>query len=136
MRPRMKPNSVSLAEGKPASISLKPHLRRRSKKRLFCSIVIGFTSAWLPSRRSDEAHRGALVMRLSGHVRFLSGTLSNGLHKSASMSDKGEPTGARAILHIFDRRVLEPALVRHGADRLLGERPFGGEGSNGTAEHG
>lgn len=30
---------------------------------------MGLTRAWLPSRKSDEAQRGALVMRLSGQVR-------------------------------------------------------------------
>lgn len=94
MRERIHWNSVSLALGKPASISLKPHLRRlrasegvgqalgveaererergwahRSNTRFFWASVMGLTRAWLPSRRSDEAQRGAFVMRLSGHVR-------------------------------------------------------------------
>lgn len=36
MRPRMKVNSVSLAEGKPASISLNPHLMRLLSRRRVC----------------------------------------------------------------------------------------------------
>ena len=61
--------SVSDADGKPTSISVKPistslvnifHLRSGS---------IGSMSAWLPSRRSTEHHSGASVMTFDGHVR-------------------------------------------------------------------
>jgi hypothetical protein len=82
IKSRIKPNSVSEAEGKPASISLNPHSIRSLIKvsfcgrereeptrsaaknpqsspsqagqiRLTCAGVIGFTSDWLPSRRLE-----------------------------------------------------------------------------------
>lgn len=48
-----------------------PQSRRltRLKKRVFCSTVIGFTSAWLPSLRSLLSHLGAAVIWRDGHVR-------------------------------------------------------------------
>lgn len=58
----------------------------------FCSIVMGLTRAWLPSRKSDEAQRGAFVMRLSGHVRSGRLTEANALEvgEVSSRSESGE----------------------------------------------
>ena len=69
MSMRMKSKSVSDAEGKPTSISLKPMEMSRFQKRSLRSESMGLTSAWLPSRRSTEHQRGARVRRLPGHVR-------------------------------------------------------------------
>ena len=65
----MKSNSVAPADGKPTSISLAPMPTSRSKKRCFFSAFIGSARAWLPSRRSVDSQRGALVMVLDGHWR-------------------------------------------------------------------
>ena len=61
--------SVSEAEGKPTSISLKPTSTRVWKNFSFSSMPMGVTRAWLPSRRSTLHQIGALVMILSGHWR-------------------------------------------------------------------
>ena len=61
--------SVSLAEGKPISISLMPMSMRVWKYSSFSWRFMGSTRAWLPSRRSTEHQVGALVMTLSGQVR-------------------------------------------------------------------
>src|SRR5450830_1762527 len=66
---RTKSKSIWLAEGKPISISLKPIFTSRSNIRRLRRGSIGSMSAWLPSRRSVDSHRGALVMRAEGQVR-------------------------------------------------------------------
>ena len=65
--------SVSEAEGKPISISLTPMSTRVWKYSSFSCRFMGSTRAWLPSRRSTEHHTGALVITLSGQVRFSMG---------------------------------------------------------------
>ena len=70
----------------------------RSKTRFFWASVMGLTRAWLPSRRSDEAHRGALVMRLSGHVRSGRLTEAKGLqggYKSQCVHEERRGVAAR-----------------------------------------
>ena len=67
---RMKLNSVSLADGKPTSISLKPVATSNSKNSTFSSTFMGMASAWLPSRRSTLAQMGARSIIWSGHVRL------------------------------------------------------------------
>ena len=66
---RMKSKSGWLAAGKPTSISLKPIWTTASNMRRLRTGSIGSISAWLPSRRSTEHHRGALSMTRSGQVR-------------------------------------------------------------------
>ena len=78
MSRRTKSKSGWEAEGKPTSISLKPHFTSRSNIRRLRSVSIGSISAWLPSRRSTLHHRGALVITLLGHVRSGSGIGVNG----------------------------------------------------------
>ena len=62
--------SVSLAAGKPTSISLKPISMSVLNSLSFWSIFIGTASAWLPSRKSTLHHTGAESIFLSGHCRF------------------------------------------------------------------
>ena len=69
MSERTKSHSVCDADGKPISISLYPILTSRSNILRLRAGVIGSIRAWLPSRRSVDSHRGALVIRWSGHVR-------------------------------------------------------------------
>ncbi len=71
---RMKSKSAFEADGKPTSISLNPTSHSSLNMRRLRSTSIGLMSAWLPSRRSTETQRGALVMRLSGQVRSGSST--------------------------------------------------------------
>ena len=66
---RTKPNSVSEAEGKAISISLKPMAQSVLNMRIFFSAFIGSKSAWLPSRRSVLIQIGAWVMVRPGHWR-------------------------------------------------------------------
>ena len=66
---RQKSKSVSEAEGKPTSISLKPMRHSSSNMRRLRSGPMGSTSAWLPSRRSTEHQTGALSMTLPGQIR-------------------------------------------------------------------
>lgn len=70
MRPLTKLKSVSLAAGYATSICLTPHLINWRKNVVFCSMVIGFARAWLPSRRSVDNHIGALVNVFEGHSRL------------------------------------------------------------------
>ena len=63
----VKEYSVSLAEGKPTSISLKPIFKSSLYKRSFSSTPIGIASAWFPSRKSTLHHIGARVIFLDGH---------------------------------------------------------------------
>ena len=72
--------SVSEAEGKPISISLKPISHKSRKNSSFCSRFMGLIRAWLPSRRSTLHQAGALVMALSGQVRPGSFMGSKGLY--------------------------------------------------------
>src|SRR5262249_5826956 len=66
---RTKLKSVSEADGKPTSISLKPSFTSVSNMRSLRSGPIGSISAWLPSRKSTLHQIGALVMVLLGQVR-------------------------------------------------------------------
>ena len=66
---RLKANSVLEADGKPTSISLKPHFTSASKSSSFCDTFIGTASAWLPSRRSTLHQVGAAVRTRSGQRR-------------------------------------------------------------------
>ena len=70
----MKSKSAFEADGKPTSISLNPTAQSSLNMRRLRSTSMGLMSAWLPSRRSTETQRGALVMRLSGQVRSGSST--------------------------------------------------------------
>jgi hypothetical protein len=70
---RTKSKSVCDADGKPTSISLKPHFTSRSNIRRLRSESMGSMRAWLPSRRSTLHHRGAFVITRCGHVRSGSG---------------------------------------------------------------
>src|SRR5215471_5856564 len=67
---RLKVNSVFEAEGKPTSISLKPHLTSVWNSSSFWLTFIGTASAWLPSRRSTLHQRGACLRTRLGHLRF------------------------------------------------------------------
>ena len=71
---RKKLKSVSEAEGKPTSISLKPIATRILNMRILRNESIGSISAWLPSRRSTEHQVGAFVIIWSGHVLSAKGT--------------------------------------------------------------
>ena len=62
MRVRKNSYSVSLAAGKPTSISLKPILTSRSKNSSFSSRLMGTIRLWLPSRRSTLHQAGAFSM--------------------------------------------------------------------------
>ena len=72
-KPLTNPKSVSLAAGYAISISLNPIWTRSLKNRRFCSIVIGLTRAWFPSRKSVESQMGGPSIVFEGHV--LSGRL-------------------------------------------------------------
>ena len=54
--------SVSLAAGKPTSISLKPIRTSIWKNSIFSSRLMGTIRAWLPSRRSTLQKAGACSM--------------------------------------------------------------------------
>ena len=69
MSKRLKANSVFDADGKPTSISLKPIFTSVWNNSSFCEIFIGTASAWLPSRKSTLAQRGAVVSTRFGHWR-------------------------------------------------------------------
>jgi hypothetical protein len=71
-------NSVFEAEGKPASISLKPHLTSVWNNSSFWLTFMGTASAWLPSRRSTLHQRGAWVRTRFGHCRSGKATGGNG----------------------------------------------------------
>ncbi len=66
---RWKSKSVWEAEGNPTSISLKPMSTRVLNSFSLRSGSMGSTRAWLPSRRSTLAQRGARVRSRSGQVR-------------------------------------------------------------------
>ena len=78
MRRRLKVNSVFEAEGKPTSISLKPHFTRVWKSSSFWPTFIGMARAWLPSRRSTLHQTGAWVRTRLGHWRSGKWTGGNG----------------------------------------------------------
>src|SRR5258705_12962835 len=69
MSVRQNANSAADAAGKPTSISLKPMPTRASNKVRFRAPSMGFTKAWLPSRRSTLHHVGADTIRLVGQSR-------------------------------------------------------------------
>src|SRR4051812_23514135 len=75
---RTKSKSVFEADGNPTSISLIPSATSRSNIRCFRSESIGFTSAWLPSRRSVEHQIGARSTTRFGHVRSGRSTVGYG----------------------------------------------------------
>jgi hypothetical protein len=75
---RTKSNSVWDADGKPTSISLKPTRISVSNMRSLRSASIGSMRAWLPSRRSELHHTGALVSTASGQVRSVRRTGATG----------------------------------------------------------
>ena len=66
---RTKLKSVSEAEGKATSISLKPMAHSVWNMRSFFSPFMGSKSDWLPSRRSVLIHTGGWLMTWSGQVR-------------------------------------------------------------------
>ena len=72
--------SIWDADGKPISISLNPKSTSNLNISNFSSTVIGFTKAWLPSRKSTEHQIGAFVIILSGHVLSFSFMVSNLLY--------------------------------------------------------
>src|SRR5208282_5925082 len=80
MSRRLNANSVFDAEGKPTSISLKPHFTRVWKSSSFWLTFMGTASAWLPSRKSTLHQRGARVRTRSGHCRSGSWTGGNGTY--------------------------------------------------------
>src|SRR5882762_3163259 len=84
IRWRRKSKSGRLALGKPTSISLKPMATTASNRRSLRAGSIGSMRAWLPSRRSTEHHRGALVIWRFGHSRSgrCRGSGKNGLYFS------------------------------------------------------
>ena len=63
-------NSVSLAAGKPISISLNPVSTRNWKNFSFSGRFMGISKDWLPSLMSTLHHTGAFVMVLLGHLRL------------------------------------------------------------------
>ena len=75
---RLKANSVFDAEGKPTSISLKPHFTSVWKSSSFWLTFMGTASAWLPSRRSTLHQMGAAVSTRLGHWRFSRSTGGDG----------------------------------------------------------
>src|SRR5215831_11975494 len=66
---RLNVNSVFDAEGKPTSISLKPHLTRFWNNSSFWLTFIGTASAWLPSRKSTLHQMGARFRTRLGQRR-------------------------------------------------------------------
>ncbi len=72
MMRRWKSKSVWLADGNPTSISLKPTSMSVWNNASLRSESMGSMRAWLPSRRSTLAQRGALVNWRSGQVRSAS----------------------------------------------------------------
>src|SRR5450755_5081982 len=80
MMVRTKSKSVWDAEGNPTSISLYPIRTRSWNIDSFRAGLIGSIRAWLPSRRSVESHRGALVMTRDGQVRSGRSTGVHGLY--------------------------------------------------------
>src|SRR2546426_11198350 len=79
---RLKVNSVFDAEGKPTSISLKPHFTRVWNSASFWLTFIGTASAWLPSRRSTLHQIGARLRTRLGHWRSDKLTEWNGRYLS------------------------------------------------------
>ncbi len=69
---RTKLKSVSDADGKATSISLKPMSTSILNMRSLRSPFIGSNSAWLPSRRSVDIQIGARVRVFDGHWRSVS----------------------------------------------------------------
>ena len=126
---RRKTYSVSLAAGKPTSISLKPTRSNSLKNSTFCSSVIGSMSAWLPSRRSTLHHTGArstlsfsaqsiqrtggrkyCFVYLSKFFMTVSFRLVFGIKKALSSSPKRRKQVSR--YHSFSRAFAH-ALVRY-----------------------
>ena len=108
---RAKSNSTCAADGKPISISLKPTSTKVLKKRIFCSMVIGSISAWLPSRRSTLAQIGDFSIVLLGQVRSGStGANANGryLRKSKAAFFGVTFAGARSALRVAWLGIINP----------------------------
>src|SRR5688572_14198191 len=70
MRSRAVRKSVSDADGKPISISLRPTEHSVLNRRFLVSRLMGSNRAWLPSRRSVLHHTGTLFSVREGHCRF------------------------------------------------------------------
>ena len=82
MSMRWNSKSVSDAEGKPTSISLKPIATSFLNRASLRSGSIGSTRAWLPSRRSTLHQRGARSRCRDGHVRSASSSGTVGWYRS------------------------------------------------------
>ena len=78
MRRRQKSYSICEALGKPTSISLNPIFTRSSKYSSFSSTLMGWASAWLPSRRSTLHQIGGWLRVRLGHWRLGRETGGNG----------------------------------------------------------
>lgn len=130
MSQRRKSRSGWLADGKPTSISLKPIFTSVDQRRLFCSIPIGSNRAWLPSRGSTLAQRGALVKTRFGHWRSVNGTAAVGLYLVWSnllmglSLIKGLPVLLCVVRDKDGRRPVLVGLVLSGPSLGL-ERRFG-----------
>ena len=88
---RWKSKSVWEAEGNPTSISLKPTSTSVWNSASLRSGSMGSMRAWLPSRRSTLAQRGARVNWRSGQVRSCrtSGTCERYLSKGMGDGSQG-----------------------------------------------
>src|SRR5215469_1460937 len=82
---RTKSKSVCEADGKPTSISLKPISTSISKNSVFCSMLIGSISDWLPSRRSVLIQIGARSTVRVGHLRPFKRMAGKGRYFSAGL---------------------------------------------------
>lgn len=111
MSPRTKLKSVSLAAGYETSISFSPHATRVLKNRVFCSIVIGFARAWLPSRRSVDSHIGAVFCTRAGHCRF---GMSSGVYALYFFEGSALQLRVRGALSMADS---VDSQHRHGGGR-------------------
>src|SRR5258706_181803 len=78
MSRRLNVNSVFEAEGKPTSISLKPHLTSVWNISSFWLTFMGTARAWFPSRRSTLHQIGAFLRTRFGHRRFGNRTTGKG----------------------------------------------------------
>src|SRR5688572_17738933 len=128
MRSRAVGKSVSDAEGKPISISLRPTAHSVLNRRFLVSRLMGSNSAWLPSRRSVLHHTGTVVSCREGHCRFgrstggygryfLEGSLSMG-GNSWQDADRLSPSASWALgvggFQSCQRRLVARVYVRRG----------------------
>src|SRR5918996_492847 len=92
---------------------------------------IGSISAWLPSRRSVDSQRGALVMRLSGQTRSEMSTASYGVYLWIGIPD-GFCVTVAAVMGVgrptefadaeFGAVVMWAGLLSNGLRRPTGRR--------------